>query len=144
MHLINRDDFANILLHEIRFRAANPAEDEHYDDGLEVALDYLYNAPGVDLSSQTEMMLDAIGIPATLEQTAEECAELAHACLKLARIIRKENPTPVPREKAEDHLCEELADVQICIDELSSLYDFYDRMSEKKLRLQERMNAVRG
>lgn len=30
-------------------------------------------------------IVDRIGLPATLEQTAEECAELAHACLKEAR-----------------------------------------------------------
>ncbi len=90
------------------------------------------------------MMLDAIGIPATLEQTAEECAELAHACLKLARVLRSENPTPVTEVEAVGNLREELADVQICIDELSSLYSFYGYMLDKKLRLQERMNAVRG
>ena len=30
-------------------------------------------------------VVDRIGLPALLEQTAEECAELAHACLKEAR-----------------------------------------------------------
>lgn len=35
-----------------------------------------------------------IGEAALLEQLAEECAELAHVALKMARIIRGENPTP--------------------------------------------------
>ena len=39
-------------------------------------------------------IVDRIGLPATLEQTAEECAELAHACLKEARRMQGENPTP--------------------------------------------------
>ena len=39
-------------------------------------------------------IVDRIGKPAMLEQTAEECAELAHACLKEARRLRGENPTP--------------------------------------------------
>ena len=37
------------------------------------------------------MLIEKIGIPAMLEQTAEECVELAHACLKLARYYRNEN-----------------------------------------------------
>lgn len=37
---------------------------------------------------------------ALLEQAAEEAAELAQACLKLARVYRGENPTPVTEEKA--------------------------------------------
>ena len=39
-------------------------------------------------------IIDEIGVPAMLEQLAEECSELAHASLKLARKIRGENPTP--------------------------------------------------
>ena len=40
-------------------------------------------------------ILEHVGEAAVLEQTAEECAELAHACLKMARKLRGENPTPV-------------------------------------------------
>lgn len=38
------------------------------------------------------MLAEAIGTPAMLEQTAEECVELAQSCLKLARLMRGENP----------------------------------------------------
>jgi hypothetical protein len=41
-----------------------------------------------------------IGLPATLEQLAEECAELSQAALKLARLHRGENPTPVTEQEA--------------------------------------------
>ena len=34
-------------------------------------------------------IIERIGKPALLEQTAEECAELAHACLKEARRLRE-------------------------------------------------------
>lgn len=37
---------------------------------------------------------------ALLEQVAEECTELGHAALKLARKYRNENPTPVTEEEA--------------------------------------------
>ena len=38
-------------------------------------------------------IVDRIGKPALPEQTAEECAELAHVCLKEARRLRGENPS---------------------------------------------------
>ena len=37
-------------------------------------------------------IIEEIGEAAMLEQLAEECTELAKAALKMARIIRKENP----------------------------------------------------
>lgn len=64
------------------------------------------------------MLIEKIGIPAMLEQTAEECAELAQACLKMARYLRNENPTPKRLDDIKDHLCEEIADVNLCLDEL--------------------------
>ena len=55
-----------------------------------------------------------IGLPAALEQCAEECTELAHAALKLARKYRNENPTPRTEETLISELEEELADVILC------------------------------
>ena len=56
--------------------------------------------------------------PELLAQLAEECAELAHAALKLRRAIDGANPTPVPARTAEKNLREEIADVlllmQLC------------------------------
>lgn len=51
---------------------------------------------------------------AILEQMAEEAAELAQAALKLARILRGENPTPVTEDAAELALQEEYCDVRVC------------------------------
>lgn len=53
--------------------------------------------------------------PAILEQAAEECAELGQALLKLARILRNENPTPVTAETAVKNVIEELSDVALCM-----------------------------
>ena len=39
-------------------------------------------------------IIDSIGLPAVLEQLAEECSELAQASLKYARLLRGDNPTP--------------------------------------------------
>ena len=60
-------------------------------------------------------ILETIGEPAVLEQLAEECTELAQAALKLARILREENPTPVSRKEAREHLNDEKQDVMNCL-----------------------------
>ena len=70
-------------------------------------------------------IIKQIGIPAMLEQLAEECAELSQAALKLARIRRGENPTPKTEEECLAALTEEIADVELCISELM-MKDFVD------------------
>lgn len=89
---------------------------------------------------------DYIGLPATLEHTAEECSELAKAALKVARIIRKENPTPDTLEGAMEHLYEETADVQILINHILQLPGAYDAVKaweRKKVdRLAHRLGVL--
>ena len=71
-----------------------------------------------------------IGRPALLEQTAEECTELAKVCLKMARKLRGENFTQVAMPLLEYELHEEAADIINCIDTLhhDGILD-YDRVS---------------
>ena len=52
--------------------------------------------------------------PAAYEQLAEECSELAQAALKMARIERGENPTPVTPDLASLEMKEELTDIMVC------------------------------
>lgn len=59
-------------------------------------------------------IIDTIGLPAVLEQLAEECAELAQASLKYARLLRGENPTPKTEAECLESLTEEMADVELC------------------------------
>ena len=93
------------------------------------------------------MMLEKIGTTAMLEQMAEEAAELAQAALKLARIKRGENPTPVTEEEAWKHLVEEYIDVYQCAMELMIPVDWL-QISRKEKRFQkrweERESAVDG
>lgn len=49
--------------------------------------------------------------PALYEQLAEESVELAHACMKMARLLRGESPTPEQEPKVKERVIEELADV---------------------------------
>lgn len=60
-------------------------------------------------------VIEAIGLPAVLEQCAEELAELTQAALKMARKLRGENPTPMTHAQAAEHLHEELGDVRLCL-----------------------------
>lgn len=82
-------------------------------------------------------MIEKIGAAAMLEQLAQEATELAHAALKLARIERGENPTPVLKEDAMDHLIEEYTDVVQCAEELS-LVPNREQIKLKKMRFEER------
>ena len=93
------------------------------------------------------MLLEKIGKPAMLEQTAEECVELAHACLKLARYYRGENKVyGKTEEKLLDNLAEEMADVGICIDEIVGgfgLLKQYDNwFIKKEYRLHKRLEEL--
>lgn len=59
-----------------------------------------------------------IGEEPLLELLGEECSELTHAALKMARVKRGENPTPVTENKAKENLIEEIADVYLVLDEI--------------------------
>ena len=88
------------------------------------------------------MLAKVIGTPATLENLAEECTELAHAALKCARIIRDESPTPdVTIEKAQENLTEEAAHVLIMLNEVIFETDMtdYERVEGCKRDTMERM-----
>lgn len=53
---------------------------------------------------------------ALYDQLAEECCELAKECLKMARIIRGDNPTPRTKEEVATNLTEEFSDILLCAD----------------------------
>ena len=58
---------------------------------------------------------DALGSRARYEALAEECAELAQACMKMCRAISGENPTPIDIGDAVDMVTDEMLDVISCI-----------------------------
>lgn len=87
------------------------------------------------------MMIEKIGTPAMLEQMAEEAAELAQAALKLARVLRAENPTPVTLEEAKMNLTEEFTDVQHCAGELKLETD-WRQIDAKNRRFKQRMDEM--
>lgn len=69
------------------------------------------------------MIVERIGRPAMYEQLAEEAVELAFAALKMARILRGENPTPRTEEEMRWNIVDETTDVMICLQELMIRFD---------------------
>lgn len=91
-------------------------------------------------------IIDSIGLPAVLEQLAEECSELAQASLKYARLLRGDNPTPKTKEQCIDDLTEEIADVLLCINilyysEIINEDHIVDIMNSKLARWKKRLEA---
>ena len=72
----------------------------------------------VDLLIRDGQMLDngdirSLGEPELLCQLAEEASELAHAALKLRRVLEGKNPTPCTESECRENLTEEVADVDL-------------------------------
>lgn len=91
-------------------------------------------------------MINQMSEAALLEGLAEESSELAHAALKLARILRDENPTPVRRIEARAKLIEEMADVilysQVIRQKLGiQLSEVGDVVTAKHDRWEKRLSA---
>ena len=83
---------------------------------------------------------NAVGMPALYEGLAEEAVELAHAALKMARIMRGENPTPADLGDALAKLKEELGDLEIYLDILELWSDnlrYYGKRERMEARIQE-------
>lgn len=83
-----------------------------------------------------------ISKPVLLEQLAEEACELGQAALKLARKIRGESPTPKTEEELIESLTEEIADVEVCVDQLTDLVDFWKVESIKEAKLARWMKRL--
>lgn len=101
-----------------------------------------------DFMSRDFEVIRTIGEPALLEQLAEECAELAHAALKLARLERGENPTPKAKNDCVSEIIEEIADVHLCIGVISDQFKCYNKLDDieiaKRERWVQRIREARG
>lgn len=86
-------------------------------------------------------MINEIGEPAMLEMLAEELVECAHEVLKLARVLRRENPTPRTEKEVRASLREEWSDVVQCAKELQ-LDVNWNQIEMKRQRFEERWKEV--
>lgn len=82
--------------------------------------------------------------PVLLMQAAEECSELAKACLKLARKIDGTNPTPVSMQELCQSITEEYSDVYLSMGYVSHVCNIYLKdpyvIKSKKKRWTDRLN----
>lgn len=80
-----------------------------------------------------------------LLQLAEEAAELSQAAMKLRRVMDGRNPTPVGYQMAVKNLNEEMADVLLCADQISSLDEkqIAKTKQNKQARWMERLKDLR-
>ena len=92
-------------------------------------------------------LVEYIGLPATLEQTAEECSELSFAALKLARMMRGENKVHGhTEEELKEKLTEECCDILVCINELVNcdlvtIDALCKGIEQKEKRMKERLTG---
>ena len=92
-------------------------------------------------------LVDYIGVPATLEQTGEECSELSFAALKLARMMRGENKVHGhTEEELKEKLTEECCDILVCINELLNcnlitIDALCNGIEQKEKRMKERLTG---
>lgn len=97
-----------------------------------------------------EKIFAKLGRAAVLEQLAEEAAEVTQAALKMARIVRGENPTPKTSCEAAEELEEEMADVIVCMRvlEIGSIVidvENVEKIAEIKMkRWLDRLENMRG
>lgn len=84
-----------------------------------------------------------IGMPALYENLAEECLELAHECLKMARILRNESPTSRTVKDVTPNIIEETSDVILDM-ALLNLKPDEEIMENKLQRLNKRIEERYG
>lgn len=88
-------------------------------------------------------MIKEIGEPAMLEMLAEELVECAHEVLKLARVLRRENPTLKTEKEVRASLREEWSDVIQCSKELNLDVD-WNQIEMKRQRFEARWKEAQN
>lgn len=86
---------------------------------------------------------DRLELDEIYAQLAEEAAELAHAALKMRRVINRKNPTPVDADDAFESVVEEANDVIAVLDTLHIARDEC-RIAQKLTRWEERIKENAG
>ena len=97
-------------------------------------------------NKETTRLVDAIGIPALLDQMVEECLELGHACAKYSRYLRNENQVHGnTEEELLANVHEEMADVYVTLRELRKVTNVIDNekisatIDAKRKRMNKRL-----
>lgn len=94
----------------------------------------------IKMLDNEQYIKDCIPEPALYEQLAEECSELAQACLKKSRKLRGENFTPKTDEEINASILEEFTDVMLVSNTLK-LHTDTELYFEKLQRWVDRNNV---
>lgn len=116
------------------------------NDKSPVCADYCrgFDAPGLcrfeEPYSDPEYIRAKLGDAELLSQIAEECNELAHAALKLRRVLDGKNPTPVTEEEAVNAFSEEYCDLLLCLHVFMESDEIPEELSAKLARWVKRLH----
>lgn len=94
-----------------------------FADMIKSAQDYYHDTVERRAALEKDILLLA-GKHRVSRQLAEECCELAQACLKFQRTLEFPSDTPLTRHEAELMLIEEFTDVVVCANVLGLDVDF--------------------
>lgn len=94
-------------------------------------------------SKKMDEVKDYLTVAAIYEQLAEEASELSQAAIKMSRIIRGENPTPINEDEAIGNVIEEYNDVVLCA-RILNVGDDDDVLSYKLNRWCDRLKDKYG
>ena len=87
--------------------------------------------------TNADIVRERLTVPSLYEQLAEECSELAQACLKKSRKLRGENYTPKTSDEIDADVIEELTDV-LLVSDILHLHGDYDLYKYKLQRWVDR------
>ncbi len=87
--------------------------DYNFADMIKSAQEYYHEVTERHAALEKDILLLA-GEHRVSRQLAEECCELAQACLKFQRTLEFPSDTPLTRHEAELMLIEEFTDVVVC------------------------------
>lgn len=86
---------------------------------------------------------DKMPVTELLAALAEESAELAQAALKLRRVFDKTSPTPIPEDEAIERFYEEVADVQLTLQQIDIPWAYIKTIAnKKKSRWEDRLKEI--
>lgn len=89
-----------------------------------------------------QQIIDRMGLPAVVDQVAEESTELTHSLQKYVRCLRRKSPTPTTQDEAWNHVKEEFADLLLMAEIVglwADLPGIANMMDAKRQRLVQRL-----
>lgn len=85
-----------------------------------------------------------VSLDEMLAQLAEEATELAHAALKLRRVVDDKNPTPVTFDEAFANLNEEIGDILLCLETLGLPVEVRAYRNDMDAKLERWVRRLKG